>query len=385
MFDTEIADQQADAAPMRARAWAPLPGMRSMSSARAALQARLGAGCTLDLWPERAPDSRIRMSLYGDDALAAQVDWRAALQLHGPCGVLELSNGARWLRALSGIDLDEGIGLDDEWLCGALLGTLDGTPLEACASIRRAGASPADDAVVLCWVLHDGRHSVACHARAGAATWNALLARADWRTRATPLAHFPRLPVDAAIVLARHSLPHHAAHALRPGDIVLPDEPLFDSEGRGRLHLAGHQLDVAWRAPNHLDILHLEPRMEHDHGNGHVSDSDSGTDSDCDSDAGASALPPSGIAAQDANDAPAAAIDGDALLAVPVTLDFVLGRVQLPLARLQALAPGSVLEVRHGSPLEVAIDCGGRLLGHAEVLDVEGRLGLRVTRWGGAA
>jgi len=374
MSETEFAPQASAATSVRA--WAALPGIRRMSAARAALQARLGGGCTLDLWPERAPDARLRMTLYaGDDSAQQAPDWSAALHLHGPCGALELSSGARWLRALSGIDLDEGLGLDDDWLCGALLGTLDGTPLEACARVQRGGIGPLDDEVVLNWVLHDGRHSVACHARAGAATWNALLARAGWRTRTAPLAHFPHLPVNAAIVLARHTLPHHAAHALRPGDIVLPDAPLFDPAGRGRLRLAGHQLDVAWRAPNHLDILHLEPLMEHDIDNGDGE------------------LPLSEIAhavhdvhdTHDTHDAPAAAIDGDALPAVPVTLDFVLGRVQLPLARLQALAPGSVLELSHGSPLEVAIDCGGRFLGHAELLDVEGRLGLRVTRWGGAA
>lgn len=360
MLDTELAPSPVAVRP-------PLPGMRAMSAARAALHARLGASCTLDLWPQRAPHERIRMTLYADDSHTPQVaDWTDSMQLLGPCGALQLSDGARWLRALSGIDLADGP--DDDWLCGALLGALDGTPLEASALLRRGGVGPLGDEVVLRWVLHSSHHSVACHARADAATWCALLARADWRTQAAPLAHFPALPVSTRVVLARHTLPQSALAALFPGDIILPDRPAFDCAGRGRLTLAGRVLDLAWRAPHHFAIVHLEPCME-----------------PYDLEGGAAALPLSDFDAQSGEPAAHAGMDPDALAALPVSLDFVLGRIQLPLGRLQQLAVGGVLELSHGSPLDVAIDCGGRVLGRAEVLDVEGRLALRVTRWGGAS
>lgn len=359
MFDTLL-----ETAPTAG--WRTLPGVRSMSAARAALHARLGPGCTLALWPERAPDARMQMTLYAeDDSVPQSADWSDAVQLQGPFGAIELSDGPRWLRALSGIDLDAGQGMQSDWLCGAVLGALDGTPLAASAALQRGGIGPLDDECILRWVLHSSRHSVACHARASAATWCALLARGDWRTEAATLAHFPALPVASAIVLARHTLPAAAAQALRPGDIILPDVPAFACNGQGRLRLGALSLAVAWRAPNHLDILHLEPCMEQH-----------------DDEGGAGALP---LADLTTDGGESAAFDAQALQAVPVTLDFLLGRVQLPLARLQQLAVGSVLEVSHGSPFAVAIDCGGRLLGHAEIVDVDGRLGLRVTRWGGAA
>lgn len=357
MFDTEFAPS-----PLAVRP--PSPGVRALSGARAALFARLGAGCSLDLWPQRPADERIRMTLYADDGRAT-LDWTGSMQLHGPCGALQLSDGARWLRALGGVDPGDGA---DAWLCGAVLGALDGTPLEACARLQPGALGQVDDEVVLRWVLHSGHHSVACHARAGAATWCALLAQADWRTRSAPLAHFAALPITSSVVLARHTLPRAAFDALYPGDIVLADRPAFDCAGRGRLTLAGHALDVAWRSPNYLDILHLEPCMEQQ-----------------DMDDGGAALPLSDFGIGGDERAAGAGMDPAALAALPVTLDFVLGRVQLPLGRLQQLAAGSVLELSHGSPLDVAIDCGGRVIGRAEVLDVEGRLALRVTRWGGAS
>lgn len=379
MFDTEFAPALAPGpAPGCAGAadWRKLPGVRTMSAVRAALQARLGAGCTLALWPQREPAARMRMSLYAeDDSLPQMADWTDAFQLQGPCGAIQLSDGARWLRALTGIDLGDDFGMQpgtDEWLAGALLGGLDATPLAGCALLQRGGIGPLEDECILRWVLHSGQHSVACHARASAATWCALLARADWRTQPASLRQFPMLPVSTAIVLARHRLPQHAVLALRPGDIILPAAPSFGCDGRGRLRLGGCMLAVAYAAPNHLEILDLEHCMEQQ-----------------DIDGGA-ALQPAAIAdiadgAMEGDEQAATVPAGEALLAVPVTLDFLLGRVQLPLGRLQQLAVGSVLEISHGSPTEVAIDCGGRLLGHAEVLDVEGRLGLRVTRWGGAS
>lgn len=342
-----------------------LPGMRTMSAARAALHARLGGGCSLLLWPGRDPDQQIRMTLYAADPDDG-ADWDDALLLHVPCGAFQLSSGVRWLRALSGIDLGEPGQPLDPWLCAALLGALDGTPLEAGSELARAGVAP-DDAVVLRWVLHSRHHSVACHARASAGAWSSLLARADWHRAATPLTQLAALPVRTSVVVARHTLAHAAAFALRPGDIILPDSPAFDCAGQGRIRLAGQLLTVAWHAPSHLDILDLESAMDQ-----------------YDPEAGVVTLPPSDFDTREAGH-PAPGLESDALTAVPVRLDFVLGRIELPLARLQQLAAGSVLELHDGSPLDVAIDCGGRLLGRAELLDVEGRLGLRVTHWMGAA
>lgn len=362
---SEISDDEVLAAlppPLEVSRWHELPGVRTMSAARASLHARLGSGCTLDLWPENLPEARMRMTLYADDeSLPQLVEWNDPVQLQGAYGAVQLSNGVRWLRALTGIDLDAG----GEWLSSAALGSLYGTPLADSAVLQRSSLGPLEDECILRWVLHSGRHSLACHARASAATWCALLARAEWRKQAASLSHFPMLPISTSVTLGRHTLPHDVAFALRPGDVIIPDTPSFTCGGRGRLRLGAHTLSVTYAAPNHLEILSLEPCMEPQ-----------------DIDGGAAALPLAEISLVDGERTTAS---DPALLAVPVTLDFLLGRVQMPLGKLQQLAVGSVLEITHGSPAEVAIDCGGRLLGHAEVLNVDGRLGLRVTRWGGAS
>ena len=67
---------------------------------------------------------------------------------------------------------------------------------------------------------------------------------------------------------------------------------------------------------------------------------------------------------------------------VPVTLSFELGKASLPLADVRTLGQGAVVLFSGGSPASVAIVSAGQTLGYGEIVDVEGRLGIRVTRWG---
>lgn len=66
---------------------------------------------------------------------------------------------------------------------------------------------------------------------------------------------------------------------------------------------------------------------------------------------------------------------------VPVTLSFELGKASLPLADVRTLGQGAVVLFAGGSPASVAIVSAGQTLGYGEVVDVEGQLGIRVTRW----
>lgn len=66
---------------------------------------------------------------------------------------------------------------------------------------------------------------------------------------------------------------------------------------------------------------------------------------------------------------------------VPVTLSFELGKASLPLADVRTLGQGAVVLFSGGSPASVAIVSAGQTLGYGEIVDVEGRLGIRVTRW----
>lgn len=343
--------------------WQALPGVPRLSLAGAALSARLGRGCSVAL-PGAA-----RLGLFAEGEGQAQVvDWSDPVQLHGAFGALQLADGVRLLRGLTGIDL--GDGMPGEWLCAALLGRLAGTPLSSASRLQRGPLGPLEDECILQFILRSPEHSVLCHARASAATWCAILASADWHRERAALGHFAALPLASRLILARHTLNTGALAALQAGDVIVPDAPAFDCDGTGVVRIGAATLRVAHAAPNRLTILSLEPGMDHQ-------DSTDSTDS--------AALP---LDDWDAEvkpvHAPAAARLPDAALdSVPLTLDFVLGRVRLQLGRLQELGPGSVLEIAGGSPADIAIEVGGQPLGRAEIVNVGGRLGVRVMQWGG--
>lgn len=65
---------------------------------------------------------------------------------------------------------------------------------------------------------------------------------------------------------------------------------------------------------------------------------------------------------------------------IPVTLCFDLGRLGLTLAELRQLGPGSVLELPRPADAPVRITVGGRCIGTGELVEVEGRAGVRVLR-----
>lgn len=67
---------------------------------------------------------------------------------------------------------------------------------------------------------------------------------------------------------------------------------------------------------------------------------------------------------------------------VPVTLSFELGKVCLPLSEVRTLGPGAIAQFSGGSPASIAIVSAGQTLGRGEIVDVEGRLGIRITQWG---
>jgi type III secretion protein Q len=65
-----------------------------------------------------------------------------------------------------------------------------------------------------------------------------------------------------------------------------------------------------------------------------------------------------------------------------LSLDLTVrsGSVSLSLEALQRLAPGSVLDVAGVTPGEATLCHGERIVAHGELVDVDGRLGLQITR-----
>lgn len=68
------------------------------------------------------------------------------------------------------------------------------------------------------------------------------------------------------------------------------------------------------------------------------------------------------------------------LTGLSLDLSVRCGAVSLSLEALQQLAPGSVLGVNGIAPGEATLCHGERVVAHGELVDVDGRLGLQVTR-----
>ncbi|MES2743026.1 MAG: FliM/FliN family flagellar motor switch protein [Pseudomonadota bacterium] len=348
----------------------PVPGAPHISAARAAFSVQLGRGCSAALWLHGEVPATI--SLYAlDQKMTGALDarsslWREPVLLDGPFGAVQLADGARLLRAITGIDLGHAGGDGgSDWLYGAVLARLGASPLACVDGVRRSALGAIDDECVLRIVLRSDDHSVVCHGRASAAVWSELLLRGDWQRERVALHHFAALPLTLPLVIARHTLTAERLQALLPGDLIVPDNASFGCDGAGLVRLGGSLLRVAYAAPNCLTIIDLESAVDQP---------DNLQDADL-------AQPDSSDYARHGDDM----IDGELLAGLPLTLRFVLGQVRLPLGRLQELGAGAVLDIEDGSPAALAIECNGRRLGTAEIVDIDGRFGVRVLQWGAAS
>lgn len=63
---------------------------------------------------------------------------------------------------------------------------------------------------------------------------------------------------------------------------------------------------------------------------------------------------------------------------LPVRLVFVAGEAEIPLRRLQRMAPGHVFELREPVDAHVEVRANGRAIASGELVDVDGRVGVRI-------
>ncbi|MES2075948.1 MAG: FliM/FliN family flagellar motor switch protein [Pseudomonadota bacterium] len=346
-----------------------------VTPADAALARLVGRGCAARL---EALDATLELRL----ADGAAVDWSQAVSLAGPFGLVELAQGARLLRALTGIDAGEAgaAGEHAQWLQAAVLGRLAGTPFAAAERLLAAGAPQAADGRVLRLSLNTAAHALVLHARAGAASWLALLGETAWRARRLPLAAFGALPLPLALSVARHSLPLRACRALAPGDVILPDQPYFSCDGAGRIELGGLAVRVRYLAPGALTIIALEGRTDMQEMN-HLADAPDDVRGGPPPAAEALATAQEQEQGQGQGQGQALGATFDTLDALPLTLSFELGQARLSLGELRALGPGAILGFDGGGAAALAIMAQGRRLGQGEAVEVDGRLAIRITQW----
>jgi type III secretion protein Q len=154
------------------------------------------------------------------------------------------------------------------------------------------------------------------------------------------------VPVTVSVRIAVAELALHELRALRPGDAVIP----------GAFAPAGEAVAIAaerhaWRARHEAGrLLAITPRRR------------------------AVAL---GL--EDWTMPETATVPEDAPLdELPVRLAFEIGRAEMTLAELGAVAPGHLLPLARGAEAPVDILANGRRIGRAEIVEVGGALALRV-------
>jgi type III secretion protein Q len=392
--------------PQAAGATALAPAAVSAQYARLAWAVRRGRVARLAGMP-----AVLSLEPAGD---APGADWRGALLLapgHGAdlAGRIELADGARLLQGLTGIDPGAAPTLEAQpWLAAALAGRLAGTPFAGFGLAGATHAGPAEDEETCCLrlTLRTRRHLVTTLARAPVAAWLAFLSHGDWSHRRMPARPWLSAGCETMATLAHHTLPAGALRALAPGDVIVPASPRFSPGGHGWIRLGSRTFQVRYAAANSLEILDVEQTMNTDEITEEAGYATARAALEAEADAETGAATEAGdeaYAVQDAestdHDAGALFAELDAALpddapphsdedapdgldALPVTLSFELGRLALPLADVRTLGPGAVVRLDGGSPASVAIASAGQTVGRGEIVDVAGRLGVRITHWG---
>lgn len=66
---------------------------------------------------------------------------------------------------------------------------------------------------------------------------------------------------------------------------------------------------------------------------------------------------------------------------LPLSVEIVLGYRELTLREAETLAPGSVLDLQRAASDPVRLAVNGRVIGTGELVDLDGRLGVRILDW----
>lgn len=168
------------------------------------------------------------------------------------------------------------------------------------------------------------------------------------------------------LILASTELAADALRHLRVGDIVLPENRLFNPAGAGQLQIGTQCFSLQQCAPlahRFTIVSHKEIEMEF-------------TPVDTALPQSGATLPPEPLS----REIQAQSHEMPDLSSVPLRITLRAGTLTLTLDALQSLRAGSILTFTDFTPGQAAIYYGERPLAQGTLVDVEGVLGLQITR-----
>ncbi|MGZ5801330.1 MAG: FliM/FliN family flagellar motor switch protein [Burkholderiaceae bacterium] len=325
-----------------------------MTQEQLRLSRQLGASCQAAL-TDLGNDAALVLQLAQD----ARADWSESVLVTGTFGSIELAQGARLLRALTGIDIAGERATSPSWLQAAVLGRLSATPFTCVKQLSWDRLPDAYDLAVVRIVLQTGSHAFSIYARGTATAWCGFIGHTQWVCNRQPSSEHDDVSPYLAVRIARHVMPARLVGSLRQGDIVVPDTPNFLCNGEGVIRWGRLTAHVNYHAPCAFTITALEVNVD-------LPELD--IDMLIEADAAAQ------TATQQSDSS--AALDQ-----APVTLDFEMGRAHMLLGELRQLTVGAIVQIDGGSPASVSIVSDGCTWGRGEAVDVNGQLGIRVTQW----
>ena len=344
---------------------------RRLPGTQAELRRRIGLGLALDFQLGDSPGVlTLRQASQGPE----QHGETLACDL----GLLRLNRASALLSLLSTCpallpdDSDTGDAGDHDWYWSLYNQCL--SPQLRAVFGHFAPSTQAIDDVLPCELeVRLGEQLLRSEAQLPSATLEQLLARPGWR----PLSNRPPLDwrLSSAVVLGRCNLSMGQLKSLRRGDVVLPKRPLFQPDGSGSLFLGRQRLQVRLEvSPTpHFVITALEETAMNAYA------------SDFTADPIAPVLSADATEATDFADSSDSALEDerlqvDAFDDLPLALTLNCGRLSLTLGELKTLGAGSVLSLGKGTPGFATLCHDDRPLAHGELVDVDGHIGLQITR-----
>ncbi|NVK57432.1 MAG: type III secretion system cytoplasmic ring protein SctQ [Alteromonadaceae bacterium] len=160
-----------------------------------------------------------------------------------------------------------------------------------------------------------------------------------------------QLPVKVDLRIGRLCLKPTVLCQLEPGDVLVPEL----MQARAILHF--NNVPCWYAETNETHITLIKPWKYN------MNDTSSS---------------PADLATTSSDDADIGSVD---ISQLPITLHFSLPMQTMSVAQAQQLAVGHTMPFESGAQQNVAIEVHGQGVGRGELVNIEGRLGIRITQW----